>query len=208
MTLFSTNTSNAPEISAIAACDTMGADDLERFVTGKELGALTQSLIDSEKAPRGARRAMAAKLNMLIPDQPWYESKSTDSTEAARQFEPYRKAIVKDLNAVVYSNPANAIKEIKKQGAMLAGAYVEPVKPESTSSAGDRERPAHIRIAEEVLPLFKAYAIPSVAQEEKVANFYKNYPDCTAEQIWECGVKFQEILQILNVPLEQDTADS
>ena len=212
MTLFSTNTNATPELTDIASCDTMGAEELERFVTGKEVGALTQAIINSEKAPRGARRAMAAKLIQLMPGVPWYDTKASDTTDAAKQFESYRKAIVKDLNAVEYSNPAGAIKQIKEQGAKLAGTWVEPEKSTATGGAGDRERAPHLRIAEEVLPLFKAFAIPSAAQQEKVEDFYKANQafeqEYTAEQIWQCGVKFQEILQILNVPLEQHTADS
>ena len=87
------------DVDVTAGCADMPADQLAEFVTGYELGTLTTSIISSERAPYGARRAVAAKLNMLMPELEWYNTVSTDTTEAAKAFEEHRKAIVKTLRA-------------------------------------------------------------------------------------------------------------
>ena len=206
MTLFSTNTNATPEIADIASCDTMAVEELERFVTCKEVGALTQAIINSEKAPRGARRAMAAKLIQLMPGVPWYDTKASDTTEAAKQFEQYRKAIVKDLNAVKYSNPAGAIKEIKRQGAILAGTWVEPAA-DAGSTNGSRKRWPHVRIEVDCMPMFKAFGIPSAAGEAEIREQYEGHPDYTAEQIFDFGRGLGELMRD-KLGIDIDIADS
>ena len=194
------------DVDVTAKCADMPADQLADFVTGYELGTLATSIASSERAPAGAKRATAAKLMMMIPDLPWYDSKSTDSTDAARAFEPHRKSIVKTLNAREYSNPANAIKEIKKFGRELAGIVEEkPAKGEGGDAK--RERWPHDRIEAECMPMFKAFGLPSAASEEKIRKQYEGHPDFTAEQIFDFGRGLGELMRD-KLGINIDIADS
>jgi hypothetical protein len=194
------------DVDVTAKCADMPADQLADFVTGYELGTLATSIASSERAPAGAKRATAAKLMMMIPDLPWYDSKSTDSTDAARAFEPHRKSIVKTLNAREYSNPANAIKEIKKFGRELAGIVEEkPAKGEGGDAK--RERWPHERAEAECMPMFKAWGLPSAANEEKIRKLYEGHPDFTADQIFSFGRKLGELMRD-ELGINIDVADS
>jgi hypothetical protein len=164
----------------------MPADQLAEFVTGYELGTLTTSIISSERAPYGARRAVAAKLNMLMPELPWYNTVSTDTTEAAKAFEEHRKAIVKTLKA----------RDKKYNTAQAA-----------ESAGGSRKRWPHDRIKAECMPMFKAFGLPSAAGEAEIRERYKDHPSITAEQIFSFGQKLGALMRD-ELGIDIDVSDS
>jgi hypothetical protein len=195
------------DVDVTAGCADMPADQLAEFVTGYELGTLTTSIISSERAPYGARRAVAAKLNMLMPELPWYNTVSTDTTEAAKAFEEHRKAIVKTLKARDKKyNTAQAIKKIKEIGAELAGAVEEPAA-DAESAGGSRKRWPHDRIKAECMPMFKAFGLPSAAGEAEIRERYKDHPSITAEQIFSFGQKLGALMRD-ELGIDIDVSDS
>jgi hypothetical protein len=144
---------------------------------------------------------------MLMPELAWYDSKSTDSTEAAKAFEEHRKAIVKTLKEHNPKyNAAQAVKEIKKQGAILAGAVEKPVA-DAESTGGSRKRWPHDRIKAECMPMFKAFGLPSAAGEAEIRERYKDHPEITAEQIFSFGQKLGALMRD-ELGIDTDIADS
>ena len=116
------------------------------------ISALTTAVCTAEAAPKGATRMLAALCNDVLPEvegeQHWYETVSTDSTPMAKAFEPVRAEITKTARARNHSNPAELVKQVKKQGRFLRDG-TEPEKKDT------KPRDAFKRISEELLALHK-----------------------------------------------------
>jgi len=144
-----------------AAFATLGQKELVERMTVKDangktallsVSALTTAVCVAEAAPRGATRMLAAYVNHVLPavegSQHWYETVSTDSTDMAKAFEPIRADVTSTARARNHSNPAELIKQVKKQGRILRDGK-EPEKKDTAP------RDAFKRISEDLLALHK-----------------------------------------------------
>jgi hypothetical protein len=128
----------------------MTVTDAKGVTALPSVSALTTAVCTAEQAPKGATRMLAALINNALPavegSQHWYETVSTDSTDMAKAFEPIRADVTSTARARNHSNPAELIKQVKKQGRILRDGKEPAIKD-------SQPRDVFKRLSEELLTL-------------------------------------------------------